>query len=234
MTRNFKAIGLALIAAFAMSAVMAAGAQAENGIIKGDTGEENVFLTGTATTDQLFNGALGDVTCGKTSVFEGTGKNGDTDIKVTPTYKGCTTKILGTDFSTTIDHTDCYYTFTGGNGTTVHHFKGITVSLICPTGTGIHIKVYTSAAHTTLRCEFTVTPFTDKSSITAENNTSGAVKDVDVVATVPNVAVEKTSGSFLQCGGTNSTSDYTGSVTLRAYKNAAHTEQTSLTLTDVG
>jgi hypothetical protein len=109
MTRNLKALGLALLAVFAMSAVAASGASAA----------EDTFTSEVAATDLTGTGGLSEfrytpgsaaASC-KTATFDGTIEGEDAnEITVHPTYENdCT--VFGVN--ATIDTEDCNYVITG-------------------------------------------------------------------------------------------------------------------------
>jgi hypothetical protein len=241
MTRKLKALGLALVAAFAMSAVLASGAQA-NGTLSADTGEANVDLTGSlishnGVTHHSFNTFFGTVTCTNVT-FEGTTSQGSTELTIIPSYTGCTTNGK----PTTITMNGCDYIFKGGNATheankAQDHFVEGTVRFNCPASNGAEIHVYSDAGHTNTICTYTALEFgvnEFKGENTYINNTGASPDDVEVTSTVQ-VSTQRTSGTFLDCGAANQTSTYTGGTTLRAYKHGlvhSGANQVSLTLTD--
>jgi hypothetical protein len=243
MTRNLKALALALVAAFAMSAVLAAGAQA-NGTLSVDVGEGgSANLTGeqishNGVTHHSFNTFFGSLTCTNVS-FEGTTTQGSTEFTITPSYGGCT---FGSR-PVTITMNGCDYVFKGGNvtsggGGAQDHFVEGTMRFTCPgAGTGAEIHIYSEAGHTNTICTYTMLEFAVgqfKGEVTWVNNTSANPDDIEATTTVQ-VATQRTSGAFLDCGPLNQTSTYTGGTTFRAYKDGlTHnvTNQLSLTLTD--
>ncbi len=244
MTRNLRTLGLAFVAACAMSAVLAAGVQANLGTIEADVGGGHAFLTGVPITHDgsphhRFEMGAGTITCEET-LFEGTVEDGDTELSIEPTYNTCTTfPIIGGSFTTTVLMEGCEYRFTGGNQTPGEpdHFEGITTSLICPGG-GPRIKVYKTSAHGgdhsegNRRCEYVVTPFTTHKLHNTAENIPGGTDDVEVTSEWTGVALTRVFGTLLQCGGANQMSDYVGGTTLRAYSGEAHVVQVDLTLTD--
>ncbi len=122
MKLNLKTLGLALVAAFALSAVAVSAASAD--FIT--TNDGTTVLTAEATETQVIKNAEGvEFKC--TSVaFDGSisGTTAET-VTVEPTYSGCTIVLpgVGTE-SLFIDTNGCHYMFT--TNTETH--------IVCPTG----------------------------------------------------------------------------------------------------
>ena len=234
MIRNLKALGLAVMAAFAFSAVAASGAQALTVDAPGAvtiTGEQLTLVPPHDDHEFTLSSGRG-FTCNN-AVFDGTVNDGDTFITVTPTYSGCFSN--GTQ-PTTVTHNGCDYKFYGGTTEpdSTHAFHKVTVDLECPKDKDIEVHVYSSHAnHTagTVLCTYTIKPFVGTHENTLEN-TTGTIKDLDLTTTVSNIPVTRVTGSALVCGNENQTAVYTGATTVRAYSNTAHTIQVPLTITD--
>jgi hypothetical protein len=130
MTRNLKALGLALVAVFAMSAVAAGGAQANTDHFRTHTGEP-VELTVEALETQTFKVGPKQVPieCEKVHIDPTTTtvKDGDTAITARPTYNN-EEKTCETPFGKgRVKTTGCHYLFTGetdGNGHAEVHING--------------------------------------------------------------------------------------------------------------
>jgi hypothetical protein len=243
MTRNLKALGLALVTAFAMSAVLAAGAQA-NGTLSVDVGGGgSANLTGeqishNGVTHHSFNTFFGSETC-TSRTFEGTTTQGNTELTIEPTSSGCT--VNGKPATTTMN--GCDYEFKGGNAThepnkAQDHFVESTMRFNCPPGVnGAEFHIYSDAGHINTICTYTILEFAVnqfKGENTWINNTSASPDDIELTTTVI-FSVQRTVGPFIECGSVNQTSTYTGATTYRAYKHGlTHnvTNQLSLTLTD--
>jgi hypothetical protein len=130
MRVNLKALGLALVAAFAMSAVVAAAAQAENGqftadeypaIAKGfqETGEENYFE---GTPEEK-------VKCG-TADYQATLEEHSTEITVTPHYDECEKVPGNTAVNVTLN--GCHYVFHTHGTTNESGETPGTADMVCP------------------------------------------------------------------------------------------------------
>ncbi len=156
MTRNLKALGLALIAVFALSAMSASAASAQKGMI---TGTNPFWLHGNdepETTTPLT--AFGGSTECEVATYRG-GKvastsgghhvalpSGSSDFTVSPAYSGC----LGNGVvPTTITMNGCDYVV-HVEKTIETHLYATTVELVCPAGKEVTIDFWlTHERHTT-------------------------------------------------------------------------------------
>jgi hypothetical protein len=126
MTRNLKALGLALLAVFALTAVVAQAASASSFNIT----KSSADVTGTATTAQLFEpfpGAAGSVECQELDLKGKQGTSSASSIELTPTYSEC--QVAGLDL--TVTDNGCVFRFNASG----------TVDL-CPTGGSITREVF--------------------------------------------------------------------------------------------
>lgn len=142
MTRNLKVLGLALVAAFAMSAVVASAASAQIGKI---TSDGPVTLKGTETGGVGANSftAFGATVECPGSTYTGHKvittphtliPSGSTEATITPKYVNC---VTGGN-PATIDMNGCDYVFR--DATTVSAGTwGVTVDIVCPVGQVIKI-----------------------------------------------------------------------------------------------
>ena len=173
MICNQKFLGLALIAVFAMCAIISSSAFAEQGEL---TSSGPVTLTGkdkTGTKTSLT--AFGETTQCETTY---TGHKYSvtphtfvparaTTITITPTYKNCTTKGL----PTTVTMNGCDYVLHIGE--TVEPLETgryeIKADVICPAGKVIEFHVYLSGAHSSIACTIKVKEQTELSAGTLQN-----------------------------------------------------------------
>ena len=226
------------MAAFALSAVGATGAQA----LTADVGTDGQTLTGenlplaAPHEDHKFTLEGGRAFTCNTVIFDGTIKHEDTQAIVTPTYSNC---FSNETQPTTVTHNGCSYRFYGGVGEGVDRFEKVTVDLDCPPDKEIQIHVYSSHEnHTsgTVLCTYNVHEFVEpkgKHENTLTNTTTATPNqdEVDVTTTVGGVVVTRVVGSALVCGGATQNATYTGATRLRAYKDVAHNEQVDLSVT---
>jgi len=247
MNRNLKALGLALVAVFAMTAVLASAAQAQTG--KVTVGSSPAWLTGEAIehpnigkveTLKLAGGQ--DLSCEHVTATA-TVKNGDTSITVVSTFDNCDALIGSEHHKVTVTMNDCDFllhdmTTETPNSTT---FTAL-VDLVCPEGKQVEIHVYKqAAAETEELCTYKIAPFTNKGG-NVIHNIAGSPNDLTITHTVTGIAVTRT-GSLL-CGGANQEGSFTGSTTIRAYEDFGGSisngtvtglvegAQTSLTISD--
>jgi hypothetical protein len=212
MTRKLKVLGLALVAVFAMSALVASAASADTFTAE----SAPVDLTGAQTTTNEFSVAGATVKC-PVARFTGTvATTSASSITVHPEYEGnesssCEVSPIG---SATISTTGCNYII---SGTTTNGDAGVEVEC---SGTNeitvngpcvIHIK----AQKPTGGASFT-------------NGTENGKGDVTVKATVTGIHAVVTDSFLCTIGGINpgtyTNGTYTGSVTVTGYKDGqAHT-----------
>lgn len=223
MTRNLKALGLALGAAFALGAVSASSAIAVTEPTASFVAAEYpVSYTGTQDGPNhtiTFPGGTGELTC-TSSHFDAVGsfKASTTYVSLTPTYSACNT-VMGADTvnPTTVTHNGCIYSFTvheevfGSMGDT---WKG-DVDLECPVGIkGIEIHVWdTQTKHEkgeATRCTFVVEPQTIKG-IVYHNETGNG--DVTIEGKDVFLTAKRLTGG-LDCGVGTQSVKFNGNITL--------------------
>jgi len=219
MIRTFKALGLALVAVFAMSALMASAAQAQ-GVF---TNTEATTLTGTqddeggtntATGLQTFTTTAGSVTCDEVhATASGLVANSSlTEITAHEISYNNTGKTTCTGpFSTSpkIEFGECHYLFTVGQtiGQTGMETTG-TAHIVCPTGKQITI--------TAPFCQIHV-PAQSPGGHLIYKTVTGSPNDVTIEATVTGIQYQ---GTELCSSGT--TGQYKGNVTVKGYKATPH------------
>jgi len=227
MTRNLKALGLALVAALALSAVAASAASAEPakftaavgaGVLSQIHGEQS---GGGAGVDTFKIGTLPPLTCvtaketgfGEETVNkEHVHKKGPeaASATFTPEYVTCHVVLLGITKPVTVTLNGCTYTFTATKDKAAGTFSADLT--ICNTGGPIEIHVYNDAAHNEVLCTYDVTEQTINDQITL-TNIAGSPSDVlaHINATV---AVDNTIPGGICSSSTSAV--YTGTHTLRA------------------
>ena len=113
MSIKLKALGLALVAACAISAIAASSASATGE--KFTSNKEHTILSAAqvAGGKQIFETTVGPLTCTEVSVDEATMATGvESVITAKPTYGGCTGEIGGVTVTTRVTMTSCDYKFT--------------------------------------------------------------------------------------------------------------------------
>ena len=205
MTRNLKAMGLALFAAFALSAIGAQTASADLFVAPPDT----VVTAEADTVDHTWAYGLGTVKCEVTNFSGTSGENEEeTSLTVTPTFDECT---LFDDLAV-VRTNHCYYVFTShtdGNGHAPVHIE-------CENA-GEHIEFEVVETG----CTVTVAGGqTTGNGVSFANGDSGSEADVtvDLTAELEATRDNPTSDflcSFLPASGTMAT---TGNFTLKGYE----------------
>jgi len=257
MTRNLKVLGLALCAAFAMSAVAAGSAWAVNHTFTNDGPGGVAYLEAETEpgSSQDFEATTGEskvVKCSEISVnASDTGTSGRHEITVEPHYNNCgvyetgepgvTEKIA----SATINTEDCHYKFTGettpGNPTgnehaSVHLENGETEGK----PTCEHIKINVTSFQ--VNCiDVPVQEVAD--AVRYENIVEANGKKAVVVHATAHSIKSTTTNNNLFCptetGGTvvhstetspeEKAGSYTSNTIVRGYNNEAHGEQVNVT-----
>ena len=228
MTRNLKALGLALAAVFAMSAVSAAGAQATVAHFTG--GSEPTYLT--AETDpganphHIFNTEFGEWNC---DMFEAEGQAAATGTTATFTNieewgttgdTGGPCEAFGLEME--LNFNSCHYTFHAGtwNGTDATGTRDIQC-----TNAGDEIEVIVAGGGL---CDVTIPPQNGINNITYTNAKTGNFEEVTIHTTSNNIEYE---GHGLFCEEEAfSNGEYEGTATIKGYSDAAHTTQTDVTV----
>jgi hypothetical protein len=206
MIRNFKALGLALIAVFAMSAVVASAASAAEFKSEAAT----TFIQGKQSTENVFTVNSRTVKC---TGAEFTGKQEGTSVVnlngIHPTYTGCTAFGL----ESTVTTTGCNYDFTASSATAG------AVKVNCEAGKNIVVN----AAGV---CIVEIGTQTPAGGVDYTNQGSGTSRSVLVTSTAKEITATVT-GPLLTCGtnGVRTNGTYTGTVSTKGYKNAGFTEQ---------
>jgi hypothetical protein len=221
MNSRLKALGLALIAAFAMTAVPAAGAQAQ---IKVTTGASPAWITGEQIKGKEHHFTIENggprVAC-ETADFTATVTNGATSVTVVPKYEKCHAIINVETFKLTVTMNDCDYLFHGGKEVSSTTFSEGEVDLVCPAGKEVEVHIYKKPVSETEGelCTLKVAPFTNLKTPKGNefhNEGAGATNDV-TVTTEMTVNITRT-GSLL-CGKTPNGAVYTGSTTWKAFED---------------
>lgn len=216
MTRNLKTLGLALVAVFAMSAVVAQAAMAEGTITTG--GGYTGTIQGTQTGSNVLAIGIREIKC---TGAELTGSLNEKENKtegkatITPTYTGCTGALETTAEVTT---NGCDYKLSGTG--IVEGTRSFDIEIgKCATGMLIH--VYNSSG--TKICEYEIPVGTVIKGGLAHNEAASAPYGKTFAKltlnglSVPGIKV--LSGTALLCGGKAGTTvegKYTGNIDAQA------------------
>jgi hypothetical protein len=213
MTR-FKSIGLALVAVFAMSAVVASAASAQKITTLGQT---NVTLTGSGG-EQKFTAGAAEVKCtGVTGTTTGV-QNEQAEVTVAPVYTGCTLTEAGVVSPAIVHMNGCAYVFTS-SGTVVH--------IECPANQVIKVTAKLGGVFVECLDIHAQTPTTPSYHLT--NGTVDTKMDFTIVSTVSGVTYERTGlckKGEAQLNEANN-ANYVGSVTVTCEKAAVPVDCTA-------
>ena len=188
MMRNLKVLGIAMAAVFAMSAVIASAASADQ-----LTSESSpVTLTGAqiaSENNKLTSPEVGTISC-ETADYNATSVATPTrTITVTPVYTNC--RVFGFLSHTPIHMNGCDYLLhvnTAANDTTG------TADLVCPAGATV---TATAISVGTTKCTVHIAPQTNLAKIEATNIGSGATREIELHLEIENIAETHTKGSGL-------------------------------------
>ncbi|HVI70064.1 MAG TPA: hypothetical protein VM656_01085 [Pyrinomonadaceae bacterium] len=183
MTRNLKVLGLALMTAFAMSAVAASAASAQAFHFASEA--EHTILTGKQEGSDVFTTHAGTVTC-TTAKYTGTIQSATkttTVAEVTPEYSGCTAFGFA---NVPIHHNECKYKFVAGTKES-GNYEG-SIDIVCPTGKKIEI--------TAPGCLVTVGPQTGLKKVTFHNVGASATREITATVNLTGIKYEEHAPTF--------------------------------------
>jgi hypothetical protein len=230
MIRNLKALGLALVAVFAMSAFVASAASATSGTLTTFPSGKTVNITASQTaktgegsheftlTDHPVSGGFANTKC-EYAHFDGkaTVKDGATTMTVEPTYGthaplGNTCTAFGQP--ATITTTGCHYLLHTATKTPAGTGWHVVTDLTCEAGKAIKIVTGT--------CEVTVSPQTGLATSEVTNSGSASPETAMDLLLHTNITgikytvVKDNIGCPLSGTGSFSKGDYTGKTTVTA------------------
>jgi len=192
MIRNIKALGLAVVAMLAMSALVASAAQAEpittQKLTAGAGVSYPVTLTGGAGVGvEKFTTEAGTVECA--SSYHATLAAASTTLTATPTYTSC--KAFGF-LSATVVNDGCAYLFHLTTKTGADSYQAHADVVDCEAGEG---KGFTITAST---CKATVAAQTELTTVDIVNmtNTPTSVNDITLQPTVTGIKYTVTQDGF--------------------------------------
>jgi hypothetical protein len=215
MTRNLKALGLALVAVFALSAMTASAASATDLFRSSAT---PVTLTGeqefTAGVGDLFSTTAGTVEC-LTAKYHGTVATSPTaSVVVKPTYTSC---FVAEIIPTKVDFGNCSYKFT------IDEPAGATtgsVHLECGVGEEVTVTVGVNDSGVgTVKCTIHIPPQTVGGIKYTNVGASDPTKEITVDINSTGITYKETGGPGLGTGTgacTTSTLQHNGTYTGKA------------------
>jgi hypothetical protein len=202
MIRNLKALGLAAMAVFAMTAISASAAQAAP-LFHAE--EAPVTYKGeNVGGKEKFKTSAGTVECTTTSVTGESSESTSTEATISPTYTGC--KAFGF-LTATVTMNGCSYKFHLVEGSSP---ATATVDIVCPAGKDITISSTGCVVH--------VPAQTGLKHVVFDNEGSGATRDIKATNTVTGIKYTATGG----CPGgegTKEDGEYSGTTTVKGFKS---------------
>jgi len=233
MTRNLKALGLALVAVFAFSAMAASSASAVTDHIT--VGSVPATLTGTGSDNvfKITNATPLSVEC-TTARFHATVSSlGVTSVTATAEYEGRinqTPHTVDCDSGlgqVTVNMNGCDYDLTGETTGLDNGSADATVSITCSGTNEIVVE------DTTHLCKIKIPAQTPTSGgVVYTNEGAGSSKDIKVTATVTGITYT-TEGSGCKLAGLAAeanNADYTGNVTVKAFEDLSTGEGAQIPL----
>ncbi len=227
MIRNLKALGLALVAVFAISAMAASAAQAESAAgFWAESGAVKIDTLADSSVQEYVNG-LGTLTCTTPTGYAEVEEEESTELTAHEVgFDKCEVDgPFGIKFpATVITGSDCHFTFTAGTYTAASDDSHGSVHICAQT-----INVYSDAAHENLYCQSHVAAQT-VSGVTFTNTTTEGVMAVTIDAN--GLKVAETVTDFNNLGCNNHVSDnatYTGTVWAKATNEAKEYVDTTVT-----
>ncbi|HMJ72196.1 MAG TPA: hypothetical protein VK471_02400 [Solirubrobacterales bacterium] len=203
MIRNLKVLGLALVAVFAMSAVVASAASAQGKI----TSDGPVTLKATETGTEAANSltAFTHTFACPASTITGHKYNvtphvlipsGETTATLTPHYNQATCKVVDLGVPATVTMNGCDFVV-HVLGTFMSKYE-ISADIVCPAGKVIEREVYSSSSEALKLCTITVKAQAGLNGaagapVLAQNTAAvgGTQDDLDIVGTFKNIHAER-------------------------------------------
>jgi hypothetical protein len=204
MTRNLKALGLTLVAVFAMSAIAASAAQAVPTLTSEVSPVTLEASGGGLGSGQQFKVFGSSVECESSHFHSPLTTTPATEITIEPEYgPECRT---ATGLEDTVTMNGCDYLFHNLQKVAVGHYNA-TVDIKCPEGKVIEVHIY--ATHTThaekkALCTLTIPAQTnlEKATVTTKTTSGSNFGDLIIEGTIGNIHVVQHRNSILCPAGT--------------------------------
>ena len=208
MIRNLKALGLALVAVFAMSAVAAGSASAEEYAFHSSASFTTLTGSQSGATNDVFTTDAGTVTCNTATYHGAISAAETTTISLAPTYSSCTLEPFG---SAVVSPNGCEYLIHAETQVDENDFETAT-EIVCPSGK--EITVVASLFGTT-KCTVHIPPQSLGTGITVTNQTTAAgVSDIQAHISFSGITYTETPGSgFGACEGSGGATTHNGTYT---------------------
>jgi hypothetical protein len=218
MTRNLKALGLALFAMLALAASEASAAPK----LTSANGEYPMTIEGSQSTNIVFtlpgNRKFECTTAKVAGTIASKAEAETSQVNLTPTYEGCTATILGNVDPATVTMNGCFYRATAATEAASgkpkedgYEYTG-KAFIECPAGKSIEWHVWeTSAKHlanATPLCIYVIGPQGPLSSVDyklIEKDWLGQASTGKLELTLSAVATTKSTGTLTNCGAASQT-----------------------------
>jgi hypothetical protein len=211
MNRKLKTLSLTLVAALALTAVLASAASAQF-----TSSSHHTILSGSQTTSHVFTAGsgFGGISCA-TASFSGTSASTADHIQaVSPTYSNCKDS-----FSRTVHITKNTLVYTFQSGVTAGETKG---------NVDLHGEIVLTVTTGGTHCTITIKAQTNKNGINYKN--LGGSSGVEVTTNTNNVHSSVT-GGFFACGTSATTptsGTYTGTTVMKGVDTSGNAVQISV------
>jgi hypothetical protein len=203
--RNLKALGLALVAVFALTAVAASAAQAAEFHAE----EAPVFFEGSQVEQHIFTVDKGTVKC-NTATFTGSSATATTaTVTLTPVYSTC--KFAGT--AADVKMNGCDYLFHLSSATTA------TVDVVCSGGAEIEVE------STTTNCIVHVPAQNGLSHVILASEGTTTTRDITATVTVAGIHYTEVGSECKFNGVATTNGTYNGTATIKGFKGQGGAQQ---------
>jgi hypothetical protein len=207
MTRNLKAMGLAVVALLATGAVFASPAAAR---FEAESTPVTLTVSSNGMQKLELTPGASAIECTTLSLDNSTiSTSPTTTVEVFPTYTNCE-RLLA--LTTTVSMNGCGYLLHSAAGSTTG-----TVDVTCPSGKAIEINV-----GSTPFCQYTLGPTNNQGlgTVVFSNQGSGTTREVRTEATVTGITATRTINGFGCPDAKNSV--YRGSATITGENASGH------------
>jgi len=200
MIRNFKTLGLALIVVFALSAVVASAASAQQGTLTSDgpvtlIGDETGAAQNRLTAFGAFVECPGSIYTGHKNAVTPHGliSSGETTATLTPHYNQANENCVATlGWKATVHMNGCDYVIHLGETTGgVAGTYGVTFDVICPAGKEITVTLFTNNADLTSGTQACVLHVKEQKGLAGAHATDTGNGHIDLTGTVEGIHVTK-------------------------------------------
>lgn len=215
MVRKLRALGLAVGALFAMSALVASAAQAETPAQFNATSYPSILTVEAKATQTFTAGTLPAITCEKVSGEATVSEETSTITGVNVEYTECEADLFG-GTAATVNFNGCDYVFHAGTMEGTSTSTG-SADLVCPEGKEVVINA-------SGLCTVRIPGQTELGPITFHNEPAGEGTPEHWVRMSPNVSGIASSHSGFCGSGSDAVGTYTGDVAVKGFEDVEDEE----------